>query len=652
MSSRARESRAMSFNVIHRTPHDAQALAANGLKRVPFEKGLFEATSGSGTVTSSAIEPPGPFTSAVPSWNAAVPANSSLSFQVQARFAGRWSRWFDMGEIRGGLFYSPASQEDSDALVDVDTLKLKRPAEALRYRAILRAAGGPVVLKLAAIAFWDGKAAPIGPYQPGPWTREIRVRPRSQMEEQGRHKHDICSPTTLAMLLSYWGRTRSTKLVAEKVQDQTTRLFGDWSANMAYAGSQNLLAFAARLKSLAALERLIAAGRPVAASITFGPGELEGSPIKSTKGHLLLVVGLTRGGDVICLDPAAKSRSEVRRVYRRDQFYQAWLVNKGGLSYMAWPLKGSPLAATEPTVDVWKKPQDIGKIGAKPKSDAKTLSGLDDRDHLTQLLYAEKAVLKRLRGDWVYIDAVEQRHFRKGRGWSGYSGWAPASGFVVRLPSRNPDAVLLAKQAVPRSSESPAPKLLSIGTQLTMTAAGPGRLSLRLLGGASASFSPRTAGPLDNLDEKTRRRRIVESAKAFLGERYYWGGRSGVQFAPDVGVDCSGLVELAYRTAGMGVPRNARDQNRASRPVRRDDLREGDLVFLTDSDRSSLITHVMIYAGGDGLLESRRAAGRALATTFKERFRQTLAELESGVVVMDFTASKPRRRRLYFGTFF
>jgi cell wall-associated NlpC family hydrolase len=632
----------MSFNIIHRTPHDARILSASGLKRVPFEKGLFEAAVGSGAVTSDALQTPAPFTSVVPSWNATVPAGGVLGFQVRARLGGRWSRWYDMGESRGGLFYSPPSQEDADGLVDIDTLKLRRPADALRYRATLKADGGPVTLKLVALAFWDGKAAPSGPYRPGPWVREIKVRPRSQKEEQEKYKHDICSPTTLAMLLSYWRRDRPTAFVAEKVRDQTTRLFGDWSANMYYAGSQNLLAFAARLGSLAALERLIAAGRPVAASLTFGPGELDGAPLKKTKGHFVLVVGFSRAGDVICLDPAAASRAVTRRVYRRDQFYAAWLVNKGGLAYIAWPLKGSLMEAADATVDVWSKPQDSS--GASSRR-------LHDPSHLTQLLYAEPARLKKVRGDWVGIEALQQRQFRKGRGWSGYAGWAQAGGLVLGLPAAPADAVVLAKQPSPRGSAA-APKLLSVGTRLSKVSSNRSGYSLRLLDGSAAAFAPETVGALDNLDEKTRRRRIVQSARLFLGERYYWGGRSGVQFAPDVGVDCSGLVELAYRAAGMDIPRNARDQKRAAHPARREDLHEGDLVFLTASERSRRINHVMIYAGGDRLLESSRGAGRALATTFKERFRQTLAEIESGVIVMDFAAAKPRRRRIFFGTFF
>ena len=63
------------------------------------------------------------------------------------------------------------------------------------------------------------------------------------------------------------------------------------------------------------------------------------------------------------------------------------------------------------------------------------------------------------------------------------------------------------------------------------------------------------------------------------------------------------------------------------------------------------ITHVMLYTGGDGLIESRWAAGRTLRCTFAERFGRPLAELTAGALVTDQTFPQPRRRRVFFGSF-
>jgi hypothetical protein len=60
----------------------------------------------------------------------------------------------------------------------------------------------------------------------------------------------------------------------------------------------------------------------------------------------------------------------------------------------------------------------------------------------------------------------------------------------------------------------------------------------------------------------------------------------------------------------------------------------------------------MIFTGGDGLIESRKSSGRVLRTTFLERFGRTVTKIESGDVVTDLSFPRPRRRKIYFGSYF
>ena len=69
---------------------------------------------------------------------------------------------------------------------------------------------------------------------------------------------------------------------------------GNWPFNTAYAARLAGKAFVTRLRSLREAERFIVAGIPVVASISFGRGELDGAPISSTNGHLLVIVGFTQ----------------------------------------------------------------------------------------------------------------------------------------------------------------------------------------------------------------------------------------------------------------------------------------------------------------------------------------------------------------------
>lgn len=84
---------------------------------------------------------------------------------------------------------------------------------------------------------------------------------------------------------------------------------------------------------------------------------------------------------------------------------------------------------------------------------------------------------------------------------------------------------------------------------------------------------------------------IISTARAAVGIPYVWGGLS------PKGFDCSGLVVYSYSQIGIHVPRTARAQLKASKPVSRQNIRPGDLVFFEISRRRGSI-HVGIYVGG------------------------------------------------------
>ena len=67
-------------------------------------------------------------------------------------------------------------------------------------------------------------------------------------------------------------------------------------------------------------------------------------------------------------------------------------------------------------------------------------------------------------------------------------------------------------------------------------------------------------------------------ARGFLGTPYVWGGLGRE------GIDCSGLVHLAYRSVGVRVPRDAADQ--AARAVPVQDPQPGDLYFFGSADEA------------------------------------------------------------------
>lgn len=87
----------------------------------------------------------------------------------------------------------------------------------------------------------------------------------------------------------------------------------------------------------------------------------------------------------------------------------------------------------------------------------------------------------------------------------------------------------------------------------------------------------------------------VAFALAQLGDPYRWGSTG-----PDTW-DCSSLVQAAYRSAGVALPRTSRQQALVGQRVARADLLPGDLVVLArDPADLRTVHHVGMYLG-DGL---------------------------------------------------
>jgi cell wall-associated NlpC family hydrolase len=76
----------------------------------------------------------------------------------------------------------------------------------------------------------------------------------------------------------------------------------------------------------------------------------------------------------------------------------------------------------------------------------------------------------------------------------------------------------------------------------------------------------------------------VSAAESQVGVPYEWGGE-----IPGVGFDCSGLVQWAYKQAGVNLPRTSQEQwlALAKRSIALNKVQEGDLVFTAGSDGTS-----------------------------------------------------------------
>ena len=118
------------------------------------------------------------------------------------------------------------------------------------------------------------------------------------------------------------------------------------------------------------------------------------------------------------------------------------------------------------------------------------------------------------------------------------------------------------------------------GWARVLTAYGyPGWVRAGELEEGEGSFPPAVAGA------------PIDVARSYLGTRYLWGGMT------ERGIDCSGLVHLAYRRTGRLVPRDADQQEEAAAEV--EELAVGDLVTYGEP-----VDHIAFWAGDGKILHS------------------------------------------------
>lgn len=123
-------------------------------------------------------------------------------------------------------------------------------------------------------------------------------------------------------------------------------------------------------------------------------------------------------------------------------------------------------------------------------------------------------------------------------------------------------------------------------------------------------------------------REPLELARAYLGAAYEWGGLTSA------GIDCSGLVHVAYREAGALVPRDAWQQEAAGQLVTKGEERPGDLLTYGDHERAD---HVAFLVGAGWILHATARDGLGVV---EEPEPPGLAERRRALVRLPLLATK------------
>jgi cell wall-associated NlpC family hydrolase len=177
----------------------------------------------------------------------------------------------------------------------------------------------------------------------------------------------------------------------------------------------------------------------------------------------------------------------------------------------------------------------------------------------TEALFGETITLYDEREGWAWVQLDRD----------GYVGFVPSDGLSARLAVPTHRISALRTYVYPEP-DGKTPPLFLLSLNALVTVAGEGAKFHALAGGGHV-----VAGHLTPIG--TFAKDFVAVAESFLGTPYLWGGRTSI------GLDCSGLVQLAVEAAGYAAPRDADMQagelGRSLDLRKGVELRRGDLVF-------------------------------------------------------------------------
>jgi peptidoglycan DL-endopeptidase CwlO len=131
-------------------------------------------------------------------------------------------------------------------------------------------------------------------------------------------------------------------------------------------------------------------------------------------------------------------------------------------------------------------------------------------------------------------------------------------------------------------------------------------------GSGSGSSSCTGTGTLDSLTApNSAAATAINFAQAQLGKPYLFGGTG-----PDA-FDCSGLVMMAYRAAGINIPRTSEEQWAELPHVSAADVEPGDLVFFAGADGTPTSPgHVGLVIGHDKMIDAYATGVPVQVATF------------------------------------
>ena len=210
-------------------------------------------------------------------------------------------------------------------------------------------------------------------------------------------------------------------------------------------------------------------------------------------------------------------------------------------------------------------------------------------EQVNQLLFGERVEILEINDrDWAKIKCE----------WDGYEGWCKASQLTtVTRKAYNKELKALTARNTDKLVFADSEMWLPLGADLFPLKGGK-----VMLGTEQGKYKGKK---LDYQKLELNKDSIKAAALQYMNAPYQWGGRTVA------GIDCSGLMQMAYKLCGKAIPRDAAEQAQVGETIDfLQNTHSGDLAFFDTAEGK--IPHVGLLLDEATIVHATDTSGRVV----------------------------------------
>jgi len=276
-----------------------------------------------------------PFNHGLPSWNGSALSNVG-SFKIQMRFpyGSGWSPWLTVGFWNKNIWAVYGTTSYGGGFIDYDYVKLNSYQTTWQYKIIMTRTSvsepSPTIHKLSFFVSDSRTTTNVNIPQIVNDNPSAVFIPTSFIYQYGVDPvigGDICSPTSVCMILKSYNIEVDPYQFALVTRDPYFNMFGIWPRVVQHASEYGLDGAVTRYRTWSDVQEVLVNGGRIAMSI--------GQPLYA--GHLVMLAGFTSAGNPIVHDPARSNGYSY--IYNKTSISRSWF-EKGGVAYTFYPADG------------------------------------------------------------------------------------------------------------------------------------------------------------------------------------------------------------------------------------------------------------------------------------------------------------------------